>query len=395
MLLANNLDKHKCTGCKACQQICPVKCITMVKDQEGFEYPIKDESKCIECNLCKKVCPIINEIKPNKIVQEVYAMKSSDEDILFKSSSGGAFTAILESFKDENIVVFGVKFDEKFNVIHDYVTDKKDSYIFRKSKYVQSDIKENYIKVKNFLENGKKVIFTGTPCQIAGLRRFLNREYNELLLIDIICHGVPSQKVFNKYIEEIKNKYKKEIKKIVFREKTLKNKIYNSKNLKIEFTDGKKIIENSIENPYLRGYHNNLFSRPSCENCIFANSRRISDITIADCWGIDKKYKNMDVHKGVSMIVVNSIKGQKIIKNIKSNNELIELDLEFAVKNNGQFREPIKFNPSREEFFKNLDKIKFSKLVNKYVKKKRFRRLVSILLPNKLKKFLKNKIYLK
>lgn len=152
MLLANCLEKNKCTGCKACKQICPTKCITMVKDDEGFEYPVKDNSRCIGCDLCTKVCPIINKVEIDKIEQEVYAMKSKDEGIVLKSSSGGAFSAIVESFKDEKIYIFGARFDQDFNVIHDYVSNKKDANIFRKSKYVQSDIKDSYVNAKAFLE---------------------------------------------------------------------------------------------------------------------------------------------------------------------------------------------------------------------------------------------------
>ena len=235
MELANGLSKEKCTGCRACEQICPTKCIEMVSDKEGFAYPIKNEEKCIHCGLCKKGCPILNKIQNNKENQEVYTLKNKDKNVVLDSSSGGAFTSIMQSFCDDNTVIFGVKFDENLKAVHDYVYNIKDAKIFKKSKYVQSNVRNTYEKAKEFLEEGKKVLYTGTPCQIAGLKKYLNKEYENLLLVDLICHGVPSQKVFDKYIEEIKNKYKKDIKSINFREKTYKNNIWNSKNIQLEF----------------------------------------------------------------------------------------------------------------------------------------------------------------
>lgn len=390
MVLANGLSKEKCTGCRACEQICPTKCIEMVNDKEGFTYPIKNEEKCIHCGLCKKVCPILNKIQNNKEDQEVYALKNKDKNVVLDSSSGGAFTSIMQSFCDDNTVIFGVKFDENLKALHDYVYNIKDAKIFKKSKYVQSNVGVTYKKAKEFLEQGKKVLYTGTPCQIAGLKKYLNKEYENLLLVDLICHGVPSQKVFDKYIEELKNKYKKDIKAINFREKTYKNNIWNSKNIKIELENNKVIIEDSIDNAFLRGFHSSLFCRPSCGNCIFANPNRVADITIADCWGIEKVKKDINVHEGESMIVANSKKGKEIIEKIKLNSELIKLDLDFAIKNNGQFREPIKFNKNRDEFFENIDKYGFSKLVNKYIKRHILKRKISKIIPIKIKKLLRS-----
>lgn len=389
MELANGLEREKCTGCRACEQICPTKCIEMVNDKEGFAYPIKDEKKCIHCNLCKKVCPILNKIEKNEEEPEVYALRNKDENVVLNSSSGGAFTSIMQSFCDNNTVIFGVKFDENLKVVHDYVYDIKDTDIFKKSKYVQSNIGNTYKKAKEFLNQGKKVLFTGTPCQIAGLKKYLNKEYEHLLLVDLICHGVPSQKIFDKYIEEVKSKYKKDIKSINFREKTYKNNIWNSKNIKIKLENNKDIIENSVDSPFLRGYHCNLFLRPSCENCTFANPNRFSDITIADCWGIEKLNKDMNVHEGQSMIVANSKKGKEIIEKIKLNSELIKLNLDFAIENNRQFREPIKFNKHRDEFFENIDKYKFSKLINMYIKKHVLKRKISKIIPLRIKTILK------
>ena len=202
MFYLENKDKNNCTGCRACEKICPKDAIQMVQDSEGFIYPEIDELKCIKCGLCQKVCPNVNSVKNELIEQKVYYGVHKDEEILRKSSSGGAFTAIVEAFCDKDYIIFGCTMNEKFEVYHDYVDNKKDIIKFRKSKYLQSNVKDSYIKVKEFLKNGKKVIFTGTPCQISGLKNFLgNIKQEKLLCVDLICHGVTSQKVFNSYIE--------------------------------------------------------------------------------------------------------------------------------------------------------------------------------------------------
>lgn len=387
----NNLkiiEKNKCTGCGTCKQICPKKCIQMVEDEEGFLYPVRGK-ECVDCGLCEKVCPIKNKLEKETYIQKVYGLSLKDEEILNKSASGGAFSAIVEAFCDENYVIFGAKYDEKFNVIHDYIQDKENIDIFRKSKYVQSNIRDNYIKAKEFLNNGKKVVFTGTPCQIAGLKKYLQKEYENLICIDLICHGVPSQKVFNKYIDFIEKKYKSKITNINFREKVLQNDKWNSRNIKIKLKNDKTIIKDSTKDLYLRGFHNALFYRPSCEECIFANPNRISDITISDCWGIEKVHLEKDVHKGESMIVINTKKGEKLLKHIENICNLEELSLDFAINNNAQFRENCKFHKNRKDFFENLDKYRFDKLINKYIKINKIRIVISKIVPNNVKVRLK------
>lgn len=388
--------KEDCSGCQACKQICPRNAIDMIEDEEGFLYP-KKNSNCIECGLCEKICPLQNKILNKTIEQKVYAGEYKDKDILRKSSSGGAFTAICNSFCDENYVIFGAKFDNNFHVKHDYIEDINEIDIFRKSKYVQSDINKMYLKVKEFLNQGKKVVFSGTPCQIAGLKSFLNnKEFENLLCVDIICHGVPSAKVWNQYIKYVEKKYNSRIKEINFREKIIEDKKYNSRNLKIKLENGKIITENSNKSYYLKGFHNKLFYRPSCEKCKFANSNRISDITIGDCWGINKIHPELDVHKGVSLIVINTEKGNKIKEKLEEYMNLQKLDLNFAIKENAQFREPTKFHKNRDKFYKSIDNnLKFNKKIKKYAKesyKVIIKRNITKFIPKKIKKIIKDKI---
>ena len=194
-------EQVKCTGCSACANICPKQCISMVADLEGFLYPSVDTKECINCGLCEKICPILkkNPIKSDDII--AYAAMLNNTDIRLESSSGGVFTAIAESVIDKNGVVFGAELDENFNVIHTYVETKEELKKFRGSKYVQSVIGETYKRAKGFLDQGRFVLFTGTPCQIGGLYAYLNKDYDNLITQDLICHGVPSPMVWRKYLE--------------------------------------------------------------------------------------------------------------------------------------------------------------------------------------------------
>ena len=194
-------EKAFCCGCNACVQRCPKQCISMHEDEEGFLYPRVDKTICIECGLCEKVCPVINQNEPRKPLK-VYAAYNKDEKIRRESSSGGVFTAIAEQVIDEGGIVFGACFDENWEVKHDYTETKEGLKAFRGSKYVQSRIKDNYQKAEHYLKEGRKVLFSGTPCQIAGLKKYLCKEYENLLTVDFICHGVPSPKVWRMYLNE-------------------------------------------------------------------------------------------------------------------------------------------------------------------------------------------------
>ena len=367
-----DFNKKKCTGCTACKNICPTNAIKMIEDEEGFYYPTADKTKCIDCHLCEKVCPINKKIP--QIEPKVYSYTTIKETDLMKASSGGAFGDIVNTFfEDENINVYGCIFDKDNNAIHIGVRNKKDIDLFKKSKYVQSNLLDVFKEIKENLNNGEKVIFSGTPCQISGLKSFLNKEYDNLLLIDIICHGVPSQKLLDLYFEEESKLNNSKVKKINFREKVKeKNGHFNSRYVKLTFENGKSLIKGLKESTYLKGFQNRLFYRPSCYACIFSKINRLSDITIADAWGIEKIDLNADEHKGVSCIIINTKKGKEVFE--KMNGSKKKLPIQFVIDNNESYTKPTKLHKNREKFFSKLNSDNFGYLVNKYTKRSIFRR---------------------
>ena len=197
------LDKHNCCGCAACVQACPKQCISFNEDEQGFRYPLVDESLCIDCGLCEKVCPVIHQSDAKKPLK-VYAAQNPNEEIRLKSSSGGIFTLLAEAVIDEGGVVFGARFDKNWEVEHGYTESKEGLTAFRGSKYLQSRTGETYKQARDFLKAGRKVLYSGTSCQIAGLKKFLRKEYENLITVDVVCHGAPSPLVWRTYLDDLK-----------------------------------------------------------------------------------------------------------------------------------------------------------------------------------------------
>lgn len=316
--MINILDKSKCCGCSACLHICPKHSITFKEDQEGFLYPNVDKSTCIECGLCEKVCPVLNQDQERKPLQ-VYAAKHTDDEIRMKSSSGGIFTLLAEHIIDKGGVVFGARFNENWEVVHDYTETKEGLAPFRGSKYVQSNIGNSYKQVEKFLKAGREVMFTGTPCQVAGLKKYLRKDYENLLTVDFVCHGVPSPMVWRKYLEEEIYSYNNVvITGINFREKSISWKNFS---FIVEFTktedagEQKKVFSSVFyDNSYMNAFLSNLGLRPSCYACLAKSGKSGADITIGDFWGIDliDSYLSDDI--GVSLVVVNNLAALSIIE---------------------------------------------------------------------------------
>lgn len=302
-------DKSQCCGCSACAQRCPKQCISMERDEEGFHYPQVDATKCINCHLCEIVCPVINQNdKRNPL--EVIALKNPDEKVRLESSSGGIFTLLAERTIDESGVVFGVCWDEEWNVKHDYAESKDKLQKFRSSKYLQSVIGDSYQKAESFLKAGRKVIFTGTPCQIAGLKHFLHKEYDNLLAVEVICHSVPSPGIWQAYLSaklQTLNWTKSDIRHISFRNKKTGWKKYS---FYIENMNGNVYMELSCKNAFMRGFLADLYTRLSCQACPAKELKSGSDITLGDYWGIGSVNPELDDDKGVSAVVVNTEKGK-------------------------------------------------------------------------------------
>lgn len=355
-----------CMGCHACANICPVNCISMESDKEGFWYPVVDYDKCIKCGKCIKVCPIINKIKVQN-EPKAYACLNNDENIRLQSSSGGIFTLIAEYILNQGGVVFGVGFDELFNVKHSYIENKEELAQYRGSKYVQSKIGDTYKETKKFLNEGRKVLFTGTPCQISGLKLFLGKEYLNLFCLDNICHGVPSPKVWQKYIEYREQEAKSKVIDISFRDKRESWKKYF---VTFSFENGTEYTSYQGNDLFMKAFLKDVCLRPSCYDCQFKGINRESDITLGDFWGIKNIAPDMDDDKGTSLIFVNSKKGAEMLEILSNALTVKEVDINEAIKSNSAAIKSAAVNLNREKFMKDLDTIEFDKLVKKYCSEK-------------------------
>lgn len=353
------IEKYKelCSGCRACEKLCPTKAIKMKPDYRGFLYPEVDYNKCIKCKKCTKNCPINNKEKEKEKV--AYAAYNKNDNIRINSSSGGIFTLLAESIIENRGVVFGAAFNHDFEVEHILVKNKKDLEKLRTSKYVQSNTKDTYLQAKELLDLGNLVYYSGTPCQIEGLKTYLQKEYDNLILQDIICHGVPSPRVWKEYLKCKKNK----IKKVNFRSK--KKSTWDDYQMEITYENSKEYT-NHNEDVFMKLFLENLILRESCYSCKFKKENRESDITLGDFWGINKIDKSMNDNKGISLVIVNSKKGKELLEKISNKIVKKEVDFKEAIKNNLSMTKPskkgLKYNEISEliknnkiqEFFKEI-----------------------------------------
>lgn len=370
-------DKRNCTGCEVCANRCPKHCIRMSPDTEGFLYPTVDESLCIDCGLCEKVCPVLNLFDAGS-PKQVLAVINKDNIIRKESSSGGVFSLLAERIIKENGVVFGARFDENWQVVIDYTETIEGLSAFRGSKYVQATSNNAYSKCKEFLEEGRKVLFTGTPCQVSGLKLFLRIDYTNLLTADLACHGTPSREVWKRYLEEEadihataqsvvtgKNTVSSSlnlmstIKDIKFREKSEGWKKFR---FVLSFNENSGDVEKSSVlsfthylNPYFQAFNTGVLLRPSCYVCKIKNScRSQADITLADFWGIGDVDSSFDDDKGTSLVLINTEKGISHFNTLPIMQKTFSYDI--ALKYNEGLREGSYFHPKREYFFTNFSK---------------------------------------
>ena len=350
-------DKEDCTGCSACTNICPRGCITMNADSEGFLYPKVNTEMCVDCGLCEEVCPMLNKPLPHEIIA-VYGAKNKDDSVRFASSSGGMFTLFAEDVIKEDGVVVGAALDENHTVKHCIVDSLDDLQKLRGSKYVQSIIGDTYAKIRSLLRSGKKVLFTGTPCQIAGLKRFLIKPFSNLITIDVVCHGVPSPKVYRKHLAEIEKTAGEPITCVKFRDKSNGWKQGET----LFFTEHSRIGAPKRQEPFMRLFLNNLIIRPSCSDCAFNNKRSLADITIADYWGIDKQFPEFDDDKGVTLVIVNTEAGQAVFDNIKNIADIITTDFERGAEFNLAVAKSLPTHRKRGFCFTNLQNYTINEL---------------------------------
>ncbi len=373
-------DKKECCGCTACSNVCPTKAIEMKADEEGFKYPSIDQDKCINCGLCKKTCDFQYE-RSDFAEPKIYAAKHKNESIRNESTSGGAFSAISDYILKNNGVVYGVRLNENMVAIHSRATTSEEINRFKGSKYVQSDLNSVFEQVKDDLNNFKMVLFSGTPCQCAGLNSFLEKKgcnQDRLILCDIVCHGVPSPKVFSDYIDLIERENKKKVVNYAFRSKT------NGWHRHTEgcmFEDGSQDFSSRKMSVNKKLFYDGNTLRPSCYECRYTSFSRPSDITIADFWGIEKIMPEFDDNKGVSLILVNTQKGNIVFNEIKGDLEIRESDKQGCLQHNLQ--QPTAKPQNRSEFWKTYRKKGF-----KYISDTITENTIRIKIRRKMAKFL-------
>ena len=308
-------EKQRCCGCGVCVNACPQKCISMEEDREGFLYPAIDQERCINCNLCERVCPVIQAESDREFAQQGYIVQHRNDEVRKDSTAGGAFTAIAQYVLSQGGVVFGAAYDENFAVHHLAVEIEEELRRFRNSKYVQSRTVESFEKTKEYLLDGRMVCFSGTPCQIEGLKRYLRKDYEKLITVDVVCHTVPSPLVFSKYVQMQKQKIGDDIWNIRFRDKHYG---YQYSTMTVKDRAGKDLYAYGIDtDPMLRAFFANVCDRPSCYDCQFKKRYRVSDFTIWDCYPVYEFNKAMDDDKGTTRMLVHSEKGRKIFDVIK------------------------------------------------------------------------------
>ena len=355
-------DKHDCCGCTACASICGKKAIVMQPDEEGFLYPVCDLSRCIDCHLCEQVCPIVardskqSDISPLK----VYALRNKNAEILRSSSSGGAFASIVDNILLQGGVIYGAEYNEQHVVVHRGETTSDGAIRFRGSKYVQSNINGAYNEIRQHLLSGRYVLFSGTPCQVEGLKRFLRRSYENLLTVDILCHGVPSPQIFADYIRFI-NKYSLgRLKGLFMKDKTFG---WGYQNTRLFFQRGRSEFNTPLSNLWNNIYYDHIVNRPSCHKCRFTNLHRPGDLTIGDFWGIEKYHKEFHSSMGVSLLMTNTTKGNIFWEQIKSEFEYIESNTEECIQ---PVLQHFRLEPSdRISFWEEYKKLGFDKTIRR------------------------------
>jgi len=384
-------NKSHCSGCFACLQICPQKCTTMEYDNEGFLYPNVDKQNCISCGLCKKTCPMENEdMFVNDFNPPVtFGGWNNNMNIKMQSSSGGVFSTVAELVLNQGGVVFGAVFDDNIKLKHIMIDDVLNLGKLRGSKYVQSEIGNTYIQAKTELENDRNVLFVGTPCQIGGLYAFLNKKYDGLITIDLVCHGVPSPKIFKDYIGGLEQKYNSKISYLNFRDKRTG---WNSGiSIKAEFGNSKEYFVIGYKDNFITGFLNDMYLRPSCYECNFSKLPRVADISLGDFWGVANYYPELDDNKGTSLILVNNIKGKAMIEKCKNKLILKLVDYKLALKHNPCIASSVIQNRKREQFFRNYNKKGWKYVERKYLKPPFIKKVLNF--PIRCLRFAKRKVF--
>lgn len=370
------IDKRDCCGCGACASICSKGCISMYKDSEGFLYPKVNSEICVDCGLCESVCPCLNRKCENSIDENYrfYAARSSNEKDLSISASGAIFPLLAKEILRDNGVVFGAKWNDKWEVEHSYCENEEDLYAFQGSKYTQSTIGNSYIEVRRFLRENRKVLFTGTPCQVLGLKNFLGKRYDNLFCVDILCNSVVSPLIWEDYLKYRLGQIgssKEDIIDIKFRKKgKYPNGAPTTSIFSIKTKDD--IIEEQLyTNAFGKAFGKGIICRPSCSKCPCANLLSRSDITIGDFWGATAFYSKLNPNIGLNLLVVKTAEGGALLERIKTSCQIIkEVKKDETINNGGLKWKDRTLPPVRQAFFGEFCKEQTlegkMKLLNKY-----------------------------
>lgn len=367
-----NIEKIKCTGCGVCKSICPSAAISMARDLEGFWYPDVDEDRCSACGSCINVCPISQEIiseNQNESQVEIYAAWSLDKENRFLSTSGGIFSEFALAVLKEGGVVCGASYDGVYEVRHVLIDNRAELEKLRQSKYVQSNMGEIYKEIAAQLSQGKSLLFCGNPCQCQAVFNYCKEckvNIEKLYLIDFICRGSNSPKVYEKFLKELEKEYQSVVNKVWFKNKTYG---WNCFSTKIEFENGASYLKDRYHDTFIRGYiEENLYIRPSCADCNFKGFNRISDITLGDFWGVQLRELSKERDGGTSMVMLHTEKGKGLWNTILDRVWSAEKTLKEVTAGNSCFAHSVKYGEHREEFMKDLDRIPVIENIERFLK---------------------------
>lgn len=380
------VDYEKCTGCGACVQRCPKRCISWTQREFGFRYPQIDKDACVNCGLCEKVCPIDKALEVSA-EQKAYAAVHKDDEVLAKSTSGGAFTAIADAVFAQGGIVYGAAMLDGMQVKHIRTSGKDDFEGLRSSKYLQSDTGTTYQMVEQDLKQGKTVLYSGTPCQIDGLKNFLEKDYENLYTADIVCHGVGSQAYFDKYMDYARERYGK-IKALRFRSKEYAGWSCGGVVVVVDSSDClKKIPYRDFDNYYYSYFLSGDIYRKSCYSCKYANTNRVGDFTLGDYWGVEALNLPLQTENGCSLLLVNNQHAMQLLDEIESLDR-VETTVEQAAHCNKQLNAPSKLMDSRQNRIGEYESMSGQQIQKEYLKNHRktvVKGQLKALMPYKLK----------
>lgn len=362
--MIDSLEHDKCTGCFSCVQKCPKGAIEIVQDEDGFRIPRILSDKCVECNLCATACPQVTPVMLN-MPRAAYAVRLKDDEMLAKSCSGGVFAALARSVLQKGGIVFGAAMDASGTVRTIGISETAQLPLLQGSKYVQCDTGNSFIQIRRELQTGREVLYASTPCQIAGLYAFLGEKFDNLLTMDIICHGVPSQELFTRYLSWLGDKTHREVKSYQFRCKEKEGWALIDC---IAFSRGKNKYVREYLNPYTRAFLNGDTYRESCYRCRYACNQRVGDITAGDYWGIKNVHPEFFSPKGVSLLIVNTERGEKIFHEVAEWIESIPSKVEYMEKYNGNLVKPSDRPIKRSEIYKKLYTMSMDEFVQSELK---------------------------